>query len=555
MKHSTLLKINYIVLCLLLAGFLVVLCLIGSSVKGFDIKNFSDPIKIIDNWNVTVDGVEQKLTSTPESFTVSDCVQLSYLLDDPKIEQGYVNVLQLQTHFNNIEATIEGDKIYSYPDITSAKYISFDIPKAFHYIPLRAEYYGKTITLKITPAGGYQIVKVFSGMLTTKAQAVLESIFKDIWCICVDLIILIMGLMLVLTYFVLLRYGKQPAIFWLGLFLICYSIWNNVFADTVLMLSSNRHIYQMISYSMMSILGVLWLFFAFYFNKMRHAKIFTRIIFFLLVVAISTFLLHVFSLVDYSQSFWVLDASVWGAVVAGLILLMTDFVKKSDIGKYAVMGTVGMIIAAFLDIVNVFINGSQCSGIIFDIGILFFSVCYAIELVMKGIDSMVLKSRVHALELAAYQDQLTGCGNRRAFDQKLSSYSKCKTGETADITKLAMVMFDSNNLKIINDTYGHACGDKLIINTANALHRHLGELGSIYRIGGDEFVVICDNADRMKIKAALESFDRESNSNGEESIDVSWGVAYYKNEIDTDPNSVLMRAEHRMYEYKKGCKL
>lgn len=53
----------------------------------------------------------------------------------------------------------------------------------------------------------------------------------------------------------------------------------------------------------------------------------------------------------------------------------------------------------------------------------------------------------------------------------------------------------------------------------------------------------------------VESGGRFFYSEGEARIDVSWGVAYYKPELDPDPDSVLMRAEHRMYEYKKGRKL
>ncbi|NLO20999.1 MAG: GGDEF domain-containing protein, partial [Syntrophomonadaceae bacterium] len=87
-------------------------------------------------------------------------------------------------------------------------------------------------------------------------------------------------------------------------------------------------------------------------------------------------------------------------------------------------------------------------------------------------------------ELQFKYDPQTGVRTRAAFERILKSY--LKKGINA-----AVVMFDLNDLKFTNDRFGHEAGDKQIIYSAKIIQASFKDIGQIFRIGGDEFCVIC----------------------------------------------------------------
>ncbi len=87
----------------------------------------------------------------------------------------------------------------------------------------------------------------------------------------------------------------------------------------------------------------------------------------------------------------------------------------------------------------------------------------------------------------AYVDHLTGAGNKNAYENALDEYQKRLDGKES--LKLAIMMADINNLKYVNDTFGHEKGDEYIKGCYKILSDNCRE-SRIYRIGGDEFVVL-----------------------------------------------------------------
>ncbi len=552
MKHSTLQKFNYVLLCLLIAGFLTVLMSVVESGGRLFYSDIAGAQRALGGWQLVSGGAASQWVFLPQSYATTDSVTLVAKLDELSVQQGVVNLLHCKTGPGNLTASI-GDKIIY--DCTNAKIgleAMSDI-KHDHYIPIRADDFGQPIYMTLSPQRDCDTVVLHSALLTTKAGALMSKVLENLLGICLDFVIMVAGLIMVLGYFSMLRHVHHPPMLWLGLFLGCYSLWNNDYSNTLIELFADQRLCHMLMYVLVGMMGVLWLLFMFYLNKKRRGWLFNIMICLILLNCIGTILTSKFLPAVVGRDFLILDTIVVLSVAVSMGVLLVDYFRYQDIGRFVALGITGSVACVAVGIFGTFFGQGPNLNNIFNIGVLFFTICFTIGLVVSGIDALVLKSKMHALEMAAYRDQLTGCENRRAFDQKLETY---RSGAcTGSLDGLAMAMFDSNNLKIVNDTFGHARGDRLIIDTAFALQRYLGKFGTIYRIGGDEFVLICDKTDRCVLGVALETFDREANAKGEAGIDVSWGIAYFKPELDPDPDSVLMRAEHRMYEYKKGCKL
>lgn len=153
-------------------------------------------------------------------------------------------------------------------------------------------------------------------------------------------------------------------------------------------------------------------------------------------------------------------------------------------------------------------------------------------------DSLKAKERKACLQYMSYRDMLTTLYNRNRYIQVLEGM-QAKT-----VIKTSVAYIDINGLKRVNDLYGHEAGDRLIINTARSMLAILPE--NAYRVGGDEFVLICFDMDekifRSKIRDICDSIAAKR-------ISVSVGVVW--EESSSELETMLRRADDLMYAEKK----
>ena len=112
---------------------------------------------------------------------------------------------------------------------------------------------------------------------------------------------------------------------------------------------------------------------------------------------------------------------------------------------------------------------------------------------------------------------------------------------------------DVNGLKVVNDTLGHAAGDELLIGAASCLKQSLGNYGKVYRVGGDEFVVMFF-ADQEKFKFLIEDIvNVTANWSGKlvDSVSISVGYASKYEFPDKTVKEMSLIAEKRMYKEKE----
>ncbi len=166
-----------------------------------------------------------------------------------------------------------------------------------------------------------------------------------------------------------------------------------------------------------------------------------------------------------------------------------------------------------------------------------------------------LAKQIESIRSHAYIDALTGLNNRNSYMEYLEALEK-KLSENTDY-RFSVVVFDINQLKIINDDFGHDTGDKLIY----AISQDIVEAfrgNRIYRVGGDEFVAILDEEDPServrKVKDTIARKNAESpifHNPGVE-IGLSVGAAIYDPATDRNYSEVFNRADNAMYADKRA---
>ena len=177
--------------------------------------------------------------------------------------------------------------------------------------------------------------------------------------------------------------------------------------------------------------------------------------------------------------------------------------------------------------------------------------CLVILIIMQTLTAMKMAMNNKLLEQKAYTDAHTGLPNKDACELLLNTPEKVKEST-------ACMMFDLNNLKIVNDTMGHSAGDRLIMDFAQLLRSVIPEKNFVGRYGGDEFMAVIYHTSKTEVEELLKSLYREKdrlNSNENQiQIDYACGWAFPDEDGAYTMQMLLDKADVYMYENKQLCK-
>ena len=152
----------------------------------------------------------------------------------------------------------------------------------------------------------------------------------------------------------------------------------------------------------------------------------------------------------------------------------------------------------------------------------------------------------------AYTDPLTGVKSKHAYVEKEDEYDKLIA--SGEISSFAVVVFDLNGLKSINDKLGHEAGDKYIVDSVKLISRYFS-FDSIYRFGGDEFVsILVDKEFENRKKIHDEFMDAVNKNISSNKPIVSSGISVFKKGVDNTFKAVFYRADKMMYARKEYLK-
>lgn len=152
------------------------------------------------------------------------------------------------------------------------------------------------------------------------------------------------------------------------------------------------------------------------------------------------------------------------------------------------------------------------------------------------------------LEHLTITDPLTSIGKRRHYNKSLENeiYFATRYG-----TPFSLIMFDLDNFKMINDTYGHDTGDEILIRSTELIASYLRQADIFSRIGGEEFTVILPRTNREdavkiaeKLRIEIESFQYKI------AVTMSFGVVEYK--MDESADDIYRRVDNALYTAKES---
>ena len=169
---------------------------------------------------------------------------------------------------------------------------------------------------------------------------------------------------------------------------------------------------------------------------------------------------------------------------------------------------------------------------------------------VKGFRGIILditerKEYEDKIKYLSFHDKLTDLYNRAYFEEELKRLNNKRN------LPISIIIGDVNNLKMINDTFGHQHGDRLLIKIATVLQSCFRKSDVISRWGGDEFSIILPNTSREKGITIINRISQECQKKSTLTLplSISMGIAT-KTDMSENINAVVREAESRMYRYK-----
>lgn len=526
--------------------FLLVLAISMFFMLPSDVKNHN--LYINDGWEVYYNGINYDLNDLPKH--IDSAKEISFKKKVDRVENN--SVLAFQTIQSEAYIYADNKLIYEYK---SPVKFSKTPGNKVHQIELPESQEEHQIEVVIKPVYGTDKFTNPNFIIGHVATVGRHYISKSILSFVLSAILFVLGICVCGAWLVIHRKVKiKEDLLWLGLFAVSISCWlmletqlvsqvfgNSLFWTWMTFLSLKTSINPITKYVETLYGGESKVF---YYVRMASS--------FDIVCSIVLQLLGIF---DFSETLFITHLIFIFGVVCGVYLGARNLnrnVAKKNLTQFHSYSLIVVCLMVFADIACYYRMPSVDSARFTRVGLLLYTVVLGGYALLDTISLLKNQERTEILSELALIDSMTKLKNRNAFEEMISKM------DSATYLNKGVIIFDLNDLKYFNDTYGHSMGDYYIIVASEIILELFGMYGTIYRVGGDEFCAIVENVSLNKfIELRKILNDRLESLHGnrfEGKMVVAVGYAEFDGELDINLQSTMKRADQDMYSNKELLK-
>ncbi len=495
---------------------------------------------INNNWNVTINDTTLGTVSFPtivEAEASDKIVATNTLNQDFNIEQ----TILIRGSLQNVIVKLDGDIIYdkNFEDNVFNTYASI-----YHFVNIPDNSAGKTIEISLmSPFNGMSgtFNDIHYGNPTAINYFLLNTHGLKLYT---SLLMFVISILFTIVYFAFFKKQHHHNLY-LGFFGIFLSLWLFAESRIVQLYINNDFLIGSLAYISLAASPIAAVAFlkSYVFKNDKHLFSFLCIVYVINIILV--ILLHVFGI----AAFFVTVASTTFLISLGFIVTITSLTRSYVISKDKTSRNFLFVFLLFS--IFLFLEVSSFVSKRFDGTSSYITTGIFIILIVVFISSIISISKKlkdsyekQIYEEIAHTDQLTKAKSRFAFETDFDRFFY-ESNE-----HLALIYFDFDDLKYINDHYGHIEGDKTLINGFNCIKSVFGKYGECYRIGGDEFACLSFKIDEIlykKLKNELNEKLLQMKENLVYSIRISSGYSeqiFYK---DEKPSDLILKADQHMY--------
>ncbi|NLD59986.1 MAG: GGDEF domain-containing protein [Clostridiales bacterium] len=450
-----------------------------------------------------------------------------------------------------VRALVGGEPVFETGFSDKAPFTSF-FGASWTVIDLPANSAGKELVLELYPEDEAVIALMRVGSRGTVLLSILiSSLPRLFFCI----VFLMIGLLAVLFSAFAARAGSRGSAtdFFYGLFVLDAALW--IATDDIGMqfLCGNIAVLTYLSvFSLMLLAPCLMLFLRTRTEKYR--PLLDAMCGISLLYTLVRFALSALNILDIMSDYMRI-AHIQIALYIGIVVWICLRNRDSARARAFLRAVLALAVCCAAALVLFYLHqrGLDRSyyAIAFMAGVLMFCVILGIERVRSNLKLAHQALMAKYFERQAYTDYLTGLGNFAACERALAAHDALRQ-------PLSVMMFDLNNLKETNDCYGHSAGNELILCASNDLREAFQGVGTVYRIGGDEFVALMPGvygreADSFAERLLKNGFPTGRTPRGIP-VRIAFGIAWRGPEEWKDAREIIRLADEDMYLNKERGK-
>lgn len=539
--------------CLAVILGLIIIIFVPST--GSDMKiNDEKVIAFSSTWELYQNGklIEKECTLPIKAFAPkNDVIEIKRNLPDVFVSGmsiGFRSSQQL------IKVKIDDKEIYSFGYDAKLKY-GKSPGSAWNFVRIPANSEGKQLSIEfISPYSNYSgtISDVVYG---SKSANVFHVLDFSLPLAVISLLIIFIGLILMLLHFFIRKQYNNSLLFYIGLFAVLSSTWSLCETKVLQIYCGNTFMLTTIAFICLMLFPIPFLLFA----KEAYPRINKKIINFSIIAFLLNFIvvvsLQLTNTADFLETAFLTHIILAFCVILLLSNVLYNVLKHKDksLKSFLFVFLILVIFSSFDFLSFYYMPTINDAAFFFRTGLLFFVITFAIIAGKTIFNSITENLKVKLLENLAFVDLLTNTNNRTCFERDMSTYRDDKN----NCKNLSIIFADINNLKMINDTLGHKSGDNAIVIFSDCLKDIFTDKCKLYRIGGDEFVVICSNLQAHIIENKLDELVKIvkiKNINVAISFSVACGYATFDPSLDDNFDALLIRADDNMYQKKLQMK-
>ena len=419
----------------------------------------------------------------------------------------------------------------------------------WYIVQLPSQVKGKTLKMTISSP-----VKAFSGLINPiiygeSGNLRLELISKRLGLLISSLILLFFGIIMLIMFIIL---GKQldNRLYYLSLFTISTNLWLLSEMDLFQFFTGNRFIVGGISFMLLTVIPVYLIKYLKEVVLTRYGKLLSAISFVYLVLFAVNLTLQLGGISFFMDLQVVVNAFILVSIVIVIVLLSYDARHHKDKNSIKYLKYLSFFLATVvIELLMFFIGDFNSISSLSSIGFIVFltllimdSIKYLNEIIAKENESKLLRK-------LAFMDILTKGPNRTSFERDVDNILN------SDIKRsFRLVSADLNNLKLINDNYGHKEGDYAITSCYQCLKKGSRDMGQCYRLGGDEFACIIYDVDYGFYKEfvnIVEECIADISIDKPYELELAMGTGIYTNNDKETFEEFLHKVDLQMYENKR----
>lgn len=559
MKKRNIIYIYYtiVAIAMMMIPILITLTHTGKSKKTFE----NDFVDISNEWHIDMN----EKTSEP-----IECDTFGKYMDE---KEGVLNV-----YYKLPENFYDSYLIYRSKDIYTKVYVEDELlyetevyeshlynkspGNIWNSVKILDKYAGKWVRIEIKMVYDKNAISLDHIYFGDKTDIIFQYINSKISAIIISFILITIGIIIFTTniYEFFSKNISNVGNISFALYTVMLGIWSLCETNVLQFWVDDIRIIQLID-NMIMFLGVMPM--LFFLDKHYDIldNMFARVFCYIDISGILfCFIMQVTNISDFHHFIVI----AWTAFIIFSIVLFYSSTKslyrkqKENIlditNQLHILGFVLMTVAGVIEALRYAGADSSDRAVMLRTGILLFTVCFAIGNQIQNYRMVAQGAKYDVIKNLAYKDGLTELGNRTSYLEKIKEYKANMPN------KLGIIFLDMNNLKRVNDTYGHDAGDNYITASANIINNSFGKYGECYRIGGDEFCSFIEGIDINSIyaQAKKEFYDlmKEENDKLEDDykIEIAHGFAMFEEGKSVSIDDVIQESDDLMYKNKMEFK-